>query len=235
MKSPVPSGAVHVQLDPYTICKLGEPEVMTTAKPPAIPRELTLPYRLVLNVRALEITEDQLAQLSSDNGELRLELSAERELIIMPPAFSETGWQELELALQVGIWAKENGTGRAFGPTAGFTLPNGAIRAPDVSWIPLSRWESLGADGRHGFAKICPDFVIELRSASDSLAEVRGKMEEYMASGARLGLLVDPQNRRVHVYRPGQPVEVLEEPTAVSADPVLPGFVLDLSVIWQAP
>ncbi len=208
---------------------------MTTAKPPAIPRELTLPYRLVLNVRALEITEDQLAQLSSDNGELRLELSAERELIIMPPAFSETGWQELELALQVGIWAKENGTGRVFGPTAGFTLPNGAIRAPDVSWIPFSRWESLGADGRHGFAKICPDFVIELRSASNSLAEVRGKMEEYMANGARLSLLVDPQNRRVHVYRAGQPVEILEEPTAVSGDPVLPGFVLDLSVIWQAP
>ena len=235
MKSPVRSGAAHVQLEPHTICKLGEHEVMTTAKPPAIPRELTLPYRLVLNVRALEITEDQLVQLSSDNGDLRLELSAERELIIMPPAFSETGWQELELALQVGIWAKENGTGRAFGPTAGFTLPNGAIRAPDVSWIPLSRWESLGADGRYGFAKICPDFVIELRSASDSLAEVRGKMEEYMASGARLGLLVDPQNRRVHVYRTGQPVAILEEPAAVSADPVLPGFVLDPSVIWQAP
>ena len=100
---------------------------------------------------------------------------------------------------------------------------------------PFSRWESLGADGRHGFAKICPDFVIELRSASDSLAEVRGKMEEYMANGARLSLLVDPQNRRVHVYRAGQPVEILEEPTAVSGDPVLPGFVLDLSVIWQAP
>ena len=96
----------------------------------------------------------------------------------------------------------------------------------------MSRWEALSADERRGYAKICPDFVLELRSQSDSLAEVRRKMDEYMANGARLGLLIDPQNRRVHIYRPEQPVEILEEPTAVSADPVLPGFTLDLSVIW---
>ena len=205
---------------------------MTTARPAAIETGVTRPYRLVLNIRSLEMTEDQLARLSSDNGDLRLELTAERELIIMPPVASEGGLQEHELALQVGIWAKQDGTGQVFSPNAGFTLPNGAVRAPDVSWIPLSRWEALSDADRRGFAKICPDFVVELRSESDSLAEVQRKMAEYMENSARLGLLIDPQNRRVHVYRPGQPAEILEEPTAVSADPVLPGFTLDLSAIW---
>ena len=209
---------------------------MTTAKPkqPAVTPDATLPYRLALNVRALEMTEDRLSKLCSDNGDLRLELTAEGELIIMPPVFSESGWQELEVAAQVAIWAKQDGTGRAFSPSAGFTLPNGAVRAPDVSWIPMSRWGALSAEEREGFANICPDFVIELRSLSDSLAEVQRKMVEYMENGVRLGWLIDPQTRRVHVYQPGQPVEILEEPTGVSADPVLTGFVLDLSAIWQA-
>ena len=205
---------------------------MTTAKPPAVEQDVNLPYCLALNVRALEMTEDQLAQLSSDNSDLRLELTADRELVIMPPVFSEGGSQELGVAAQAFIWAKQDGTGRVFSSSAGFTLPNGAVRAPDVSWIPLSRWEALSDAERYGFAKICPDFVVELRSQSDSLREVQRKMAEYMENGARLGWLIDPQNRRVHVYRPGQPVEILEEPTGVPADPVLPGFVLDLSAIW---
>ncbi len=205
---------------------------MTTTKPLAVESDVVLPYRLVLNIRALEMTEDQLAQLSSDNSDLRLELTADRELIIMLPVFSEGGLQELEVARQAANWAKQDGTGYVFGPNAGFTLPNGAVRAPDVSWIPLSRWEALSDAERYGFAKICPDFVLELRSQSDSLREVQRKMAEYMENGARLGWLIDPQNRRVHVYRPGQPVEILEEPTAVSGDPVLAGFALDLSAIW---
>lgn len=205
---------------------------MTTTKTPAVAPDITQPYRLVLNISALEMTEEQLAQLCSDNRELRIELTAERELIILPPVVSEGGLQEHELALQVGIWAMQDGTGRVFSPSAGFTLPNGSVRAPDVSWIPLSRWEALSADERRGYAKICPDFVIELRSQSDSLAEVQRKMAEYMENGARLGWLIDPQNRRVHVYRPDQPLETLEEPTAVSGDPVLPGFTLDLWTIW---
>ena len=205
---------------------------MTTTKPPAVEPDVTLPYRLVLNARALEITEDRLAQLSSDNRDLRLELTVDKELIIMPPVFSEGGLQEQELSLQVGTWAKQDGTGRVFSPSSGFTLPNGSVRSPDVSWILLSRWEGLSAEDRGGFANICPDFVIELRSVSDGVSEVQRKMREYMENGVLLGWLIDPQNRRVHVYRPGQPVEILEDPTAVSAGPVPPGFVLDLSAIW---
>ena len=207
---------------------------MTTAKPPAIESEITLPYRLVLNVRALEITEDQLLKLCSDNGDLRIELTADRELVIMPPVGLEGGWQEGDVYLQVGNWAKQDGTGRAFGPNAGYTLPNGAVRAPDVSWMPLSRWESLGREDQTKFGHTFPDFAVELRSPSDSLRDVQDKMAEYMENGVLLGWLIDPRNRRVHVYRPGQPAEILEEPTAVSAEPVLPGFTLDLSTIWQA-
>lgn len=205
---------------------------MTTANPAATEASVTLPYRLVLNISALKMTEDQFLQLCSDNGDLRMELTANQELIIMPPAGLEGGWQEQELVVQVGNWAKQDGTGRAFGPNAGYTLPNGAVRAPDVSWMPLSRWGSLSLDDQTKFGHTFPDFAIELRSLSDSLRDVQDKMLEYMESGVLLGLLVDPQNRRVHVYRPGQPVEMLEGPSSVSADPVLPGFTLDLSTIW---
>ena len=205
---------------------------MTTAKPAAAPPEMTLPNRLVLNVQSLEMTDELLALLCSDNKELRLELTAERELIIMPPVSSEGGLQEHELALQVGIWAKQDGTGRVFSPSAGFTLPNGAVRAPDVSWILHSRWDALNEEQRIGFANISPNFVIELRSSTDRLRDVQDKMVEYMENGVILGWLIDPQDRRVYVYSSGQPVEILEEPTAVSADQVLPGFLLDLSAIW---
>ena len=205
---------------------------MTATRPAEIETGVTLPYRLVLNIRALEMTEDQLLQLCSDNGDLRIELTANRELVIMPPNGLESGWQETELARQVGNWAVQDGTGRAFSSNAGYTLPNGAVRAPDVSWMPLSRWESLSRNDQTKFGHTFPDFAIELRSQSDSLREVQRKMAEYMENGVRLGWLIDPQNRRVHVYRPGQPVEILEEPTAVSADPVLTGFALDLSAIW---
>ena len=205
---------------------------MTTAKPATIEMGVTFPYRLVLNFRALEMTEDQFLKLCSDNSDLRMELTANRELIIMPPAGLESGWQEQELVVQVGNWAKQDGTGRAFGPNAGYTLPNGAVRAPDVSWMPLSRWESLSRDDQTKFGHTFPDFAIELRSLSDSLRDVQDKMLEYMENGVRLGLLVDPQTRRVHIYRPNQPVEIQEGPSSVSADPVLPGFTLDLSTIW---
>lgn len=205
---------------------------MTTLKKPAIDQTTTLPYRLVLDIRAIAMTEDQFLQLCSDNGDLRMELTANRELIIMPPVGLEGGTQEGELYLQLGIWTKQDGTGRAFGPNAGYRLPNGAVRAPDASWMPLSRWESLSRDDQTKFGHTFPDFAIELCSPSDKLADVQDKMAEYLENGVRLGFLLDPQQRRVYVYRPGQDVEILEEPDSVSGDPVLPGFVLDLKAIW---
>ena len=205
---------------------------MTTAKPSAVASYPTLPYRLVLDINALDMTEDQFFKLCADNGDLRMELTAKRELIIMPPVGLESGSAELELAMQLGIWAREDGSGRAFGPSAGYTLPNGAVRAPDASWMPLLRWESLSRAEQTSFGHTFPDFVIELRSPSDTLRTVQDKMVEYMDNGVRLGWLIDPQDKRVHIYRPGQPVETLEGPDTVSGAPVLPGFVLEMQRIW---
>ena len=150
----------------------------------------------------------------------------------MPPGGLETGRQETELARQVSNWSLQDGNGLAFGSNAGYTLPNGAVRAPDVSWIPLDRWESLGKDEQQRFGHTFPNFVIELRSPSDRLSDIQAKMVEYIQNGARLGWLVDPQLRQVHIYRPGQQVELLEAPESVSGESVLPGFVLDLTKIW---
>ena len=202
------------------------------AKSPATP-DLTQPFRLQLDFSAVDLTEDQFLKLCSDNPDFRMELTAKRELIIMPPVGLESGSEELELAIQLGIWAKQDGTGRAFGPSAGYTLPNSAVRSPDASWMPLSRWESLSRAEQRSFGHTFPDFVMELRSPSDTLPTVQAKMVEYLDNGVRLGWLIDPDTKRVFVYRPGQPVETLEEPDTVSGDPVLPGFVLDLRELWR--
>ena len=183
----------------------------------------------------LEVTDDVLLKLSSLNDTLRLEKNAEGELEILPPTSTDTGNQELNSATDLMVWARSDGTGVAFGPTAGFTLPNGAVRSPDASWILRSRLAALTEEQRQGFWHIVPDFVIELRSSSDALAGVQRKMQEYMESGVRLGWLIDPLDpqRRVHIYRPGSEVEILESPEFLSGEPELPGFVLDLKPVWE--
>ena len=186
-----------------------------------------------LDFRAVEMTDEQFLQFCADNGDLRFELTAKKELIVMPPAGLGSGWRELRVGRRLDTWAEEDGTGMAYGPSAGFRLPNGAVRAPDASWLRLSRLDGLTEDERERIAPICPDFVLEIRSPSDSLAVVQAKMQEYMENGARLGWLIDPFQRRVHVYRPGQAAEVLEDPATVAGEDVLPGFDLNLSEIWD--
>ena len=205
---------------------------MTTAKTPRLEHAVTLPYRLVLDFRALNLTDDQFLRFCADNGGLRMEFSADKELIIMPPAGGTTSGRNSDLTTDLTIWTRRDGTGKSFDSSGGFRLPNGAIRSPDVSWILLSRWETLSDSEQRRFPPICPDFVIELRSPLDRLSDTQAKMEEYLENGTRLGWLVDPQLRQVHIYRPGQPVEVLEAPDSVSGESVLQGFALDLGRIW---
>ena len=205
-----------------------------TAEVPAPASEAAyLPSPLTLDFRAIEMTDDQLVQFCADNRELRIELTAKKELIIMPPANPVTSWENGKLFLQVGNWAEKDGSGLCFDSSAGFTFPNGAMRSPDASWIARERWESLDAADRRRFSHITPDFVAELRSPSDRLATLQAKMAEYIENGVRLGWLIDPRQRRVYVYRPGQPVEVWENPETVSGEAVLPGFTLNLRDIWQ--
>ena len=166
------------------------------------------------------------------NSELRLELSVNGEVIIMPPAFSDTGNRNFNIAVQLGVWADQDGTGEAFDSSTGFTLPNGAIRSPDASWIKSDRWNALTDKQKASFAPICPDFVIELRSASDTLKSLQNKMQEYIENGAMLGFLIDRKNSTVQVYRSARSPEILSNPKSVSGDPELPGFVLQMAKIW---
>jgi Uma2 family endonuclease len=192
-----------------------------------------VPFGVVLRLRpVLELSPDQLLELSSLNGDLRLELTSEGELVIMTPTGWETGRRNMKLAVRLGVWAERDGTGVACDSSTGFTLPNGAVRSPDTSWLENSRLEVLSAEEREKYLPLCPDFVIELCSPSDRLSVTQDKMQEYLENGARLGWLIDPDRKKVHVYRPEEPVQVLENPETISGEPVLPGFVLDLREIW---
>lgn len=178
------------------------------------------------------MTTEQFYEFCLANRDLRIERTANGEVIVMPPAFSDTGNRNLKIAQQVGNWADRDGTGETFDSSAGFTLPNGATRSPDVSWIKLERWNALTENQKASFAPICPDFVIELRSQSDTLKGLQAKMQEYIANGVLLGWLIDRQNQKVYIYRPNREAEVLDNPETVSGEPELPGFVLQMAKIW---
>ena len=182
---------------------------------------------------AVALTEEQFAAFCAQNCDMRIELTAEGVLEIMPPTYSITGSQNADITVELGIWARRDGTGVFFGPTAGFRLPNRAIRAPDASWVLRSRLAALTAEDKNRFIPLCPDFVVELRSTTDRLSVVQAKMAEYIANGARLGWLIDPIARRVYVYRPNAPVEALDAPDTLSAEPELAGFALNLAPIWE--
>ncbi len=198
----------------------------------ALDSGLVLSNPLVLDLKSFDITNEQLVQFCADNGDLRFELTAKKELLIMPPEGLKTGARSAVLLRELAIWARDDGRGLAFGSSAGFRLPNGAMRAADACWILASRWDALPEDEQELFAHIVPDFVVELRSRSDTVRSQQNKMVEYLENGVLLGWLVDPYNRTVHIYRAGQPVEVLEDPETVSGDPVLSGFELNLQEIW---
>lgn len=194
------------------------------------------PVSFAVNISTImpqtKMTAEQFYAFCKANPELRIEQTATGEVIVMPPAFSDTGSRNFEISVEVGIWARQDGTGRGFDSSTGFTLTNGAMRSPDASWIKLSRWNALSNEQQSSFAPICPDFVIELRSASDTLSSLQSKMQEYIDNGALLGLLIDRKNRAVHVYRPDHSPEILENPNGVSCAPELSEFTLPMSRIW---
>ncbi|MCU0551308.1 MAG: Uma2 family endonuclease [Leptolyngbya sp. Prado105] len=181
----------------------------------------------------LAMTDEQFFEFCQENRDLRIERNQFGEISIMPPAGSGTGHREINIGGQLWVWAEKDGTGIAFSSSAGFKLSAGAERSPDASWIRLDRWNTLTSEQQEKFAPICPDFVVELRSPSDNLRPLQAKMEEYQVEpGFQLGFLLDRKHRRVHIYRPNQSPEILENLDSVSADPILPGFVLNLSKVW---
>jgi Uma2 family endonuclease len=181
----------------------------------------------------VDMSDRQFFDLCQLNRDLRLERTRQGDLVIMPPTGGETGRTNFNLTVFFGRWVHTNGSGVGFDSSTGFTLPKGAKRSPDLAWVKRERWEALTAEQRRGFPPLCPDFVLELRSPSDALEYVQSKMQEYLENGAQLGWLIDPLERKVYIYRPQAPVECLDNPQAISGEPVLPGFVLELGRVWN--
>ncbi|MBD1809335.1 Uma2 family endonuclease [Microcoleus sp. FACHB-SPT15] len=181
----------------------------------------------------LTVTHEQLVELAIANRDLQLERTTTGELIVMPPTGSETGNRNLDIEGQLWLWNRQTKLGKAFNSSTGFHLPNGADRSPDAAWVRQERWDALTLEQRKGFAPLCPDFVLELRSESDNMEPLRAKMREYMENKARLGWLIDRKNKKVEIYRQSQEVAVLDNPTTLSGEDVLPGFVLDLKEVWS--
>lgn len=188
----------------------------------------TLTFELPEHV-ALHVSQAEFAAIAAANRDLRLERTAKGTLIVRLPTGSGSSKRNLGITAQLWNWAEARADlGVAFESSGGFTLPNGAIRVPDAAWVRRDRWDALSPDEKEGFAPLCPDFVVELRSKTNSLSSLQAKMREYMENGGRLGWLVDPQNQQVEIYRSSQEVQVLEQPDRLFGEDILPGFTLKL-------
>lgn len=193
------------------------------------PSTLALPTPLVLG---LELTDEQFFQLCQTHRDLKFERTASGELIIMPPTGGNTGKRNVKLTTQLDLWNMRMQLGEVFDSSTGFKLPNGADRSPDVAWVRGDRWHALTPEQQERFVPLCPDFVIELMSPSDSLENTRQKMLEYRDNGTQLGWLINRKQKQVEIFRPGQPTAVLDAPRTLASESVLPDFVLDLTSIW---
>jgi Uma2 family endonuclease len=182
--------------------------------------------------KTFKITEEQFQILAIANRDLRLERTANGELIIMPPTGGNTGKHNAQLSAQLVIWNNQIKLGEVFDSSTAFHLPNGADRSPDISWVKIERWNQLTSEQQETFPPLCPDFVVELRSRTDTVESLRRKMQEYLDNGIRLGWLIDPQNRIVEIYKPQQKVKVLNAPKNLSGEDILPGFRLNLETVW---
>ena len=190
--------------------------------------------RLVLQFSpVIEMNDEQFFEFCQANRDLRIERNSEGEIIIMPPTGWETGDKNAEITMQLRIWAKQDGRGRSADSSAGYKMPNGATVSPDASWVSNERLEKISPAKRRQFLPLAPDFVVELRSESDSLSKLKEKMAEYIDNGVSLGWLIDATEKKIYVYRPEREVETLENPSEISGEPLLKSFALNLKEIWR--
>jgi Uma2 family endonuclease len=181
----------------------------------------------------VQLTRTEFWKLCAANPNMKLERSAKGELIVMPPTGGETGHWNSQINGELYLWNRQAEQGKSFDSSTGFSLPGGGDRSPDASWIPLEKWQTLTPEERQGFLPLCPDFAVELLSPSDSWKQGQQKMDEYMQNGCRLGWLIDPKHKRVAIYRQHKEVEIIENPTTLSGEDVLPGFILNIQAIWS--
>ncbi len=187
---------------------------------------------LILDLQSIKLTDEQFYQLCINNRDLRFEMSANGDLLIMPPTGGETGNRNIEIAYQLQAWSRHNKSGIAFDSSTGFKLPNNANRSPDASWISIAKWNGVTDGEKEKFLPLCPDFAIELLSPSDKLIKTQEKMQEYLDNGMLLGWLINRHQKQVEIYRKGKKVEILNAPNSLSGESILPGFVLDLQPVW---
>ena len=207
---------------------------MSTATLPwEVPKNVDCVSKEIVRLPPMPMTRDEFFDFCRQNRKLRFERTAEGEILLMPPSGGESSACGATVVHQLMNWALRDGTGNVCDSSGGFYLLNGAMRAPDAAWVSKSQLENLSAEQRRKFLPLCPEFVVEVMSPSDTLRELKAKMDEWIANGASLGWLIDMDNQTVHVYRPGRPAEALNRPAALPADPELPGFVLDLGPIWN--
>lgn len=180
----------------------------------------------------IDLTDEQFYQLCRANPDLKFERNTDGKITIMSPIGGETGNRNFEIGTEFGIWNRQAKLGVCFDSSTCFKLPNGANRSPDVAWIVQARWDTLTPQQKEIFPPIAPDFVLELMSPTDALEATQAKLREYLENGVKLGWLINRKTRRVEIYRLGQPVEVLDNPSQLFGEDVLPGFVLDLAIVW---
>jgi Uma2 family endonuclease len=197
--------------------------------------DISVPEPVVVHFEPskLRMNDEEFFEFCQLNPELRIERTSGGDILVMAPTGGKTGRRNARLIAAFGIWAEKDGSGQFFDSSTEFILPNGAGRAPDLSWITNGRWLALTEKQQEQFPPLCPNFVVELRSPTDQLETLKTKMEEYVANGAELGWLIDPLERKVQIFRPGMAPEVLEDPRDVSGEPLLKGFVLDVQVLWD--
>jgi Uma2 family endonuclease len=192
--------------------------------------------QLVVNdetvIQLRDMSEEEFYEFCSLNDDYRIERTAQGDILIMPPAGTDTGDYNAELTTQLRLWAKRDGRGRTYDSNAGFTLPNGAIRSPDACWVSNARLAGLTREQKRRFAPVCPEFVVELTSPTDRLSKVQEKMQEWLENGAQLGWILHVDAEEVHIYRPGREVEVRRRPERVAGESPVQGFVLDLTEFW---
>lgn len=179
------------------------------------------------------MTQDEFFELCQQNDGIWFERTAEGDLIVSSPRGGLTGMQYVSVGAQLHEWAKRTASGMALGSSTGFILPNGANRTAAASWISPKQLATITQEQKKKFVPVCPCFIVEILSPTDRFSLAQAKMEEYAANGCKLGWLIDPDRTQVHVYRPGQPVQVLDNPQTLAGDPELPGFVLDLEPVWR--
>jgi Uma2 family endonuclease len=183
---------------------------------------------------SMEMDDETLFEFCQANRDYRIERNADGDILVMSPEAASSGSGNTELTWMFAEWAQREGSGRVFGSSTGFVLPNGAMRSPDISWVLKNRLQTVAQKNWHRFLPLCPDFVVELRSPTDRLRALQDKMEEYIRNGARMGWLLDSEAKQVHVYRANAAPEILNDPATVNGEPVLPGFKLDVRRVWAA-